>query len=83
MPKLSAKDIWDHHPWPNNPCDVSRFGNQCAIRMGVALAGAGANLSSFTGSKCYPNLKHDPKHILRVQELADWLITHPALVGAV
>ena len=47
------------------------FGNQCAIRMGVALSGAGLSLASFHGAKCW--IKHSPRHILRAQELANWL----------
>ena len=82
MAHLGWRKIWDAHPGkPVFPCDATLFGNQCAIRMGVALAGAGVNLSTFKGARCYPNLKHSPKHILRAQELATWLIGQSALVG--
>ena len=53
------------------------------IRMGIALVGAGANPRGFTGARCYPGLKHSPKHILRAQELANWLVGQTGLVGAV
>jgi len=51
--------------------------------MGIALAGAGANLSSFAGARCYPSLKHSPRHILRAEELANWLVGQKQLVGPV
>jgi hypothetical protein len=51
--------------------------------MGVALDKAGVSLCTFRGAKCYPGLKHDPKHILRAQELADWLKTQQSIVGEV
>ncbi|MES2591587.1 MAG: type VI secretion system amidase effector protein Tae4 [Bacteroidota bacterium] len=65
--------LWDKHPGSTvYPCCQTSFPNQCAIRMGVALLGAGFTSSSFTGlAKCW--LKHSPKHILRAQELADWV----------
>ena len=49
--------------------------------MGVALAGAGVSLSSFGGARCW--LKHSPKHILRAQELADWIASQRTTFGAV
>jgi hypothetical protein len=81
MPLLSTKKLWDAHPYPDAPCDTTLFENQCAIRMSVALRGAGADLGSFAGARCYPNLKHAPRHVLRAQELANWLAGQKALVG--
>ena len=81
MPTLSTQKLWDEHPYPDSPCDTALFPNQCAIRMGVALRGAGANLSSFTGARCWSG--HSPRHVLRAQELANWLKTQTALVGTV
>ena len=83
MPTLTVKKLWDAHPYPDNPCDTTLFENQCAIRMSVALRGAGADLGSFVGARCYPNLKHDPRHVLRAQELANWLAGQTTLVGTV
>jgi hypothetical protein len=51
--------------------------------MGVALTKSGVNLASFTGARCWPNLKHSPRHVLRAQELANWLVKQTALVGTV
>lgn len=83
MPTITMQRIWDKHPYPDWPCDKKIFENQCAIRMGVALNGAGLSTATFPGVKCYPNLKHSPKHILRAQELANWLATQTVGVGTV
>lgn len=58
-----------------------QFPNQCAIRMGVALAGAGVNLRGFRGVKCW--IQHTPRHILRAQELANWMVTQTTTFGTV
>lgn len=82
MATLEFTKLWDNHPGrAANPCDTTYFPNQCAIRMGIALQGAGANLGSFRGAVCYPSLKHGPRHVLRAQELANWLKTQTSLVG--
>lgn len=39
--------------------------------MGIALADAGLDLSSFDGVRCWSG--HSPGHILRAEELAIWL----------
>ncbi|WBT56759.1 type VI secretion system amidase effector protein Tae4 [Kosakonia oryzendophytica] len=77
---LSFSQLWDNHPYPESPCDSS-FVNQCAIRMGVALEKSGVNLSIYHGAKCYPGFGHNPKHVLRAQELATWLLGRHDLVG--
>ena len=51
--------------------------------MGVALDKSGVSMGTFRGAKCYPGLKHNPKHILRAQELANWLATQIQVVGDV
>lgn len=83
MAKVSFQKLWDNHPYPNSPCDTKLFTNQCAIRMGIALESSGVNTSSFNGLRCYPFLKHSPKHILRAQELANWLKKQKHIVGDV
>jgi hypothetical protein len=81
MPTLTTQKLWDNHPYPGDPCDKATFTNQCAIRMGVALAGAGLSLGTFRGAKCW--LRHTPRHILRAQELANWLVGQTTAVGTV
>jgi hypothetical protein len=83
MATLTVQNIWNNHPYPDTPCDHGAFPNQCAIRMGVALRGAGADLSTFGGAFCYPGMKHTPRHVLRAQELANWLEAQVMLVGSV
>lgn len=79
---LSFKRIWDNHPYPVTPCDA-QFVNQCAIRLGVALRAAGCDFNSFKGALCYPGFSHNPKHILRAEELANWMLTRVADFGTV
>lgn len=81
MPTVTYLQVWNNHPYPNSPCDTTLFPNQCAIRMGVALAGAGVSLGTFRGVKCWS--KHSPKHILRAQELANWMATQTTTFGKV
>lgn len=72
----SLSSLWVNHPGPgSSPC---KFANQCAIRMGVALDKSGIDLTSFTGVRCW---HHKPKHILRAQQLADWLTANPQHFG--
>lgn len=85
--KVSFDTLWIWHPANLgiiNPCTTDgkvNFDDQCAIRMGVCLSSAGVSLDSFSGAKCYPGHKHNRIHILRAQELADWIKVNPALFG--
>lgn len=81
MPAVTYLQIWNNHPYPDSPCDDPQFTNQCAIRMGVALRGAGVNLATFHGAKCWS--QHTPRHILRAQELATWMKTQSDIFGQV
>ncbi len=83
MPTVTWRQIWNAHPYPASPCDRATFTNQCAIRMSVALAGAGVDLSSFRGARCYPGMGHGGSHVLRAQELADWIVLRPGIFGRV
>src|SRR5690606_37670017 len=81
---LMFRTLWNVHPSNNGDdfhCTTKKgdiaFDNQCAIRMGVALAEAGMNTSSFRGARCW----HGHKHILRVEELIKWLKTKKEDVG--
>jgi hypothetical protein len=81
VPTVTYLQIWNKHPYPDTPCDTELFPNQCAIRMGVALREAGVSLASFKGVKCWAS--HSPKHILRAQQLADWMATQTTTFGKV
>ena len=71
--------LWKNHPTVESliddfPCKKNgskAFENQCAIRMGVAFGKSGINMDSFKGAKCWYG--HNPSHILRAEELANWL----------
>ena len=71
--------LWENHPtvesfFDDFPCktgDKIMFENQCAIRLGVALYKAGFETKSFKGAKCWHG--HTHAHILRAEELANWL----------
>jgi hypothetical protein len=80
---LTFTQLLEHYPAEHSPCQNSaghpNFGNQCAIRMGVCLGDAGVDLRSFRGVRCWHG--HSPRHILRAQELADWLKTQTRVFG--
>lgn len=77
--KIEFKNLWMLHPANAGilePCSTygeSNFKDQCAIRMGVCLQKANIPLSSFKGARCYPGHNHNQSHILRAEELANWL----------
>lgn len=75
-------NIWKNHPGRgSSPCDKATYQNQCAIRMGTAFAKSNVDLSTFYGAKCWINHEDGSKHILRAQELADWIHKHPEIFG--
>lgn len=71
--------IWDSYP-SDPPC-VDKSGkpplgwdNQCAVRLGVALASSGVSFASFpAGGRCPVGPASGPM-IGSAQKLADWLI---------
>lgn len=86
MPKILFQTLWNNHPGrAAKPCDAGAFPNQCAIRMGIALEHSNVDTRSFDtmypNRRCYPGLKHSPRHILAAHELARWLETQTPLVG--
>ncbi len=81
---LFAK-LWKNHPAIKgiiNPCSNNgkpNFDNQCAIRMSVAIVDSGINLDTFGGEFCW--YQHGRRHILRAQQLADWLANQVIIFG--
>ena len=72
MAKPSFINLWSSYPTVKDPCDQP-WGNQCAIRMSVALNGElsiKVNKSTYTDPKC----KHD--HARGAESLANWLWRH-------
>lgn len=79
---IRFEQLWKHHPGNGVfPCDKSKHTNQCAIRMSVALEKSGVDLRSFSGVKCWEKHEDGFRHILRAQELADWIKMHPEIFG--
>ena len=77
---MNFENLWENHPTiettfgDDAPCQSNgerAFENQCAIRMGESLRKSGVNLDTFKGAKCWHG--HNPAHILRAEELANWL----------
>ncbi len=86
---VSFKTLWTWHPsnlGVTNPCTTDgkeNFENQCAIRMGECFSKSGVLLNTFSGAKCYPGHGHNQSHILRAEELAEWMKTQPIFFGKV
>lgn len=78
---VTFEDLWKKFPDdptlhvdPKTGKDI--FDNHCAINLSEALFNCGISLKGFTKTKCW----HCPKggiHIIRAQEMADWLKTKP------
>lgn len=87
---LTFASLWSNHPavlGDESPCREAdgqpSFPNQCAIRMGLALERAGVSLASFRGARCWQRHAPPQRHVLRAQELADWLRAQRRTFGAV
>lgn len=81
MAKPSFINLQQAYPKVVSPCDQP-WGNQCAIRMSIALNGEQTirvNKSTYTEPKC----KHD--HARGAESLANWLWRHhlgrPLIIG--
>lgn len=73
--------LWKNHPGNLKPCNVVEFPNQCAIRMSEAFNKSGVDLTSFSGAKCWEKHEDKFRHILRAQELDNWVDKHPEIFG--
>ena len=86
---ITFTDLWAAHPANRgieSPClsasGVPNFENQCAIKLGLTLQRAGVSFAAYPKAKCCW-FGHTEKHVLRAEELANWLKNRPALFGAV
>lgn len=87
---VSFKALWDGHPANQGelePCKnkdgEGAFGNQCAIRMGVALKAAGVTLPRGSLAHCWIAGHKSEPHVLRAEELAGWILRQRARFGQV
>lgn len=73
--------LWENHPAQTVPDDLSpcrdsdgnpNHDNQCVIRLGMALIGAGKDLRNYPGQFCW-SPGHGKNHPLRVEEMKNWL----------
>jgi Type VI secretion system (T6SS), amidase effector protein 4 len=76
--------VWDNYPASEacllrNKAGNLLYENQCAIKLGHALATSGVSFSKFRGSRCDRAAKDASHagHIRMAQELANWLKTKP------
>jgi hypothetical protein len=70
MRTIKFKDLWDNYP-SDPPCSTKDFKNQCAIRVGAALAKSGVVTTSLVpGSRHCWHHKHSEGHALAAEELA-------------
>ncbi len=79
---VTFSTLWAKHPANNAndaPCRDKKgaraYGNQCAIRLSVLFADTGLSTASFKGACCWHG--HGRLHILRAEEMANWLATQP------
>jgi hypothetical protein len=82
--------LWTSHPANWNPPEThpcrdkngnvhSALDNQCAIRLGIALQGAGVVTDTVSGARCWNN--HGLKHILRVKDFLPWIERNTTAIG--
>lgn len=73
--QIQFQTLLNAFPAENKPCSdatgASPFANQCAIRMSSCLVDAGVSLTTCHAVRCWHG--HGRRHVLRAQELADWL----------
>lgn len=73
MKTITFKDLWKNYP-SDPPCNKEKFKNQCAIKVGHALAKCGVDTTKLVkkGRHCW---FHDKKHghVLAAEELANAL----------
>lgn len=80
---VTFRQLWQAHPQvigEDNPCATNGklyFPNQCAIRVGVALAACGVNTKSLPGVRHCWQHKNIPGHVLAAEELANGLKQYP------
>jgi hypothetical protein len=67
--RIQFSRLWSSYPGSHAPCDGG-YANQCAIRMSIALLGAGFSLGGYTEPRC----RHG--HARGAESLAQFLSRH-------
>jgi len=76
---ITFAELWDNHPTDDGPCSKdgkSNFSDQCAIRIGVALAKSGYDVTKLQRAGKPRFCWHHPAkdgHVLAAEELANAL----------
>lgn len=70
MNPVKFKDLWKNYP-EDAPCDKKLFSNQCAIKVGSALAKCGVKTTTLVPKKrhCWHH-KENEGHVLSASDLA-------------
>lgn len=79
---VTFKELWSNYPSSeikhlDPKTSKETFDNHCAINLSHSLLMSGISMSSFKGTKCWNCSIKDGSHIVRAQELADWLKKKP------
>ncbi len=81
---ITFKKLWQNHPTvsgEDNPCTTNgkkNFANQCAIRVGSALAKCGVKTANIPGAThCWHQHDKSEGHVIRAEELAKGLNKYP------
>lgn len=77
---LTFSTLWDNYP-DDPPCVDANgdkiYDDQCAIKLGTALAKSGVSFDKFPGPRCMANPPKNNGMVLRAEELATWLKSRP------
>jgi len=78
MAAVKFETLWANYP-KSDPCVNAKTGkpptgysNQCAMRVGSALAKSGVSFETFKGNRC-PNSEKRTGLVAGAQDLANWL----------
>ena len=87
--RVKFKAVWDAHPMnlptpEHDPCRNAAgdpaFANECAVRMGVALKGAGVTVPASKAVKHCWYAGH-VQHTLLAEQVAGWILLQKAKFG--
>jgi hypothetical protein len=79
---VTFSELWSNYPGDSTihkdpKTGEDTFDNHCAINVSDSLAKSGVSTASFKGTKCWNCPRKNGTHIVRAQDLADWLKKRP------